>query len=149
MSDLVTNTVIALHLGSLAFAALGILLADHAAFLWMRGRDRVSHRNSLLRLHWMVTAGLTGLVLTGLYLFWPLRGYLLGQPLFWLKMTFVAALIINSFFIERFLHIAMTRSFASLTKHEKTPLFISGAVSTLSWLGAASCAILLFRWPFL
>lgn len=149
MSTLLTNLLVLLHLSFLALAVMGIVLADHVAWRWMHGGDDLHHHAYLARVHWLVTAGLTGLIVTGLILFWPLRDYLLVQPLFWLKMLFVLALIINSFFIEKLMHLPATVSFDSLNRRQKMPLYISGAISTLSWLGAASCAILLFRWPFL
>jgi hypothetical protein len=55
----------------------------------------------------------------------------------------VAALIINSFFVGRFAKLASERPYASLARHERLPLLISGAVSTLSWLGAIACGLLL------
>jgi hypothetical protein len=144
-----TNVFVAIHLGFLAIAVIGILLADHSAFQWMRGTVDAAHRKTVFALHSVVTVGLTGLILSGLYLFWPLRDYLLMQPLFWLKMFFVATLLINSFFVEQFMHVATERPYSSLTPREKLPLFISGGISTFCWLGAITVAILIFRWPFL
>jgi hypothetical protein len=71
------------------------------------------------------------------------------QPLFWLKMFFVVTLLVNSFFVEQFMHTATERSYSSLAIREKLPLFISGGISTFCWLGAITVAILIFRWPFL
>lgn len=144
MDDLLLYT----HLGLLAVVLWGIVRADHAAFLWLRGRTETVSLTAARNTHVVVTLALSGLVLTGLFLFWPMREYLLGQPLFLLKMAFVAVLIINSFFIELLMPTASTKPFATLTEREKLPLMLSGAVSTLSWLGAALAAILFFGWPF-
>lgn len=136
--------LVLLHIGFLCLAALGIFIADHAAFNWMRGKTRVIGKKALFTAHWIVTTGLLGLVYTGLVLFWPVRDYLLTQPLFLLKMGFVVALLINSIVIEWLMHVAAHRPFASLTLGQKAPLFISGAISTLSWAGAGISALLLF-----
>jgi hypothetical protein len=133
-----------IHLGSLCVAGLGILMADHAAFQWLTNKRDVVGKRELFLSHWIVTLGLIGLVLSGLYLFWPVRDYLLGQPLFWLKMSFVAALIINSFFIEYLMHTASHTPWRRLSFGERVPFIVSGAVSTLSWVGAFLVAITLF-----
>jgi hypothetical protein len=134
----------ALHLASLAFAGIGVLYADHAAFDWLRGKIRVMTHRTLAITHWTVTLGLVGLVSTGLLLFWPEREYLLGQPLFIIKMCFVLALILNSFIIETLMHLAARFPYAALTARQKIPLFISGAVSGACWLGAGIAALILF-----
>lgn len=133
-----------LHITFLFLAAVGILVADHAALQWMRGKTEVIGKKILFTAHWIVTIALLGLVYTGLFLFWPQREYLLHQPLFLLKMIFVAALLINSMAIERLMHLAAVRPFSSLSAGQKAPLFISGAVSTLSWIGAGVMGLILF-----
>lgn len=132
------------HLGFLGLAGLGILAADHAAFQWLTHKRDVVGKRELFVSHWVVSLGLAGLVLSGLYLFWPMRDYLLNQPLFWIKMAFVAALIINSFFIEYLMHTASHTPWRELSMGERLPFIVSGGVSTLSWLGAFGAALLLF-----
>jgi hypothetical protein len=133
-----------IHIASLCLAGLGVLFADHAAFDWMRGKRRTLSGPGIAAAHWIVTIGLSCLIISGLVLFWPLREYLVGETLFWVKLGFVFALLVNSFFIEHLMHTAERRPFASLSMRERAPLFISGAVSTISWLGAAGVAIILF-----
>ena len=133
-----------LHISFLCLAALGILIADHSAFAWMRGKTETIGKTALLMAHWMVTIALLGLVYTGLLLFWPERDYLLTQPLFLVKLGFVAALLINSKAIEWLMHVAAVRPFNSLSSGQKMPLFLSGAVSTLSWIGAGLMGLFLF-----
>ncbi len=133
-----------LHIFFLFVAAVGILIADHSAFNWMRGKSEVISKRSLFMAHWIVTTALLGLVYTGLLLFWPQRDYLLTQPLFLVKMSFVAALLINAMVIEWLMHVAAVRPFNTLSTGQKMPLLISGAVSTLSWLGAGTMGLLLF-----
>lgn len=133
----------ALHLTFLALAALGILMADKLAFAWLLGKTPTISPRRLLLLHWLVTIGLAGLVGTGLLMFWPLRLYLMHEPQFWAKMFLVFCLLVNSFFIEAFMHKATTHPFTSFTLNQKVPLFISGGVSALCWLGAAGLAFFL------
>lgn len=133
-----------IHITSLCVAALGILIADHSAFNWMRGKVDTAHRAAVFSAHWIVSAGLAGLVLSGLLLFWPMREYLIQEPLFWLKMFFVGCLLVNSFFVEALMHRATKHSFDSLPFSQKAPLLISGAISTLCWLGAGFTALALF-----
>src|SRR5581483_848959 len=135
------NIVFYLHTSSLCLAGLGVLMADKDAFAWlMHKRDHI-HRAQVVRAHWVVSAGLAGLVLTGLYMFWPMRGSLLTAPLFWIKMAFVGALIINSFFIEVLMHTPTHKRWRDLPPWERVPFIISGAVSTVSWIGAFCAAL--------
>lgn len=133
-----------IHIACLCVAGVGIAVADHAAFQWLTHKRDVVGKRELVFSHWTVAAGLSGLVLSGLYMFWPMRDYLLGQPLFWLKMAFVAALIVNSFFIEYLMHTASHTPWKHLSFGERVPFIVSGAISTLSWLGAFLVAITLF-----
>ena len=143
------NTILLyIHLASLALAVYGIVTADHAALNWMRGKTEVVSSRTLFTTHWIVTTGLLALVYSGLLLFWPLHTYLITQPYFITKMAFVFALLINGICIEWLMHVAAHRSYASLNQNQKLPLLVSGGVSTLSWLGAATMAILQFGWLF-
>ncbi len=133
-----------IHFGCLCLAAIGILLADHMAFEWVRGVHERVGLKKMLALHLVVTLALAGLVGSGLLLFWPERVYFMGQPLFWLKMGFVFVLLINSFFIEYLMHHAVRGPYRHLPQKKKTALMISGAVSTTCWLGAGLTALVLF-----
>lgn len=133
-----------LHISFLCLAGIGILIADHSAISWLRGKTPVIGKRALFTAHWVVTTGLLGLVYTGLFLFWPMREYLLAQPLFLLKLVLVGALLLNSLAIEWLMHVAAYRPFASLSLRQKAPLFLSGAISTLSWAGALTLGLYLF-----
>ena len=133
-----------IHMGALGFAVAGILYADHLAFSWVRGKRDILLRAHLLRAHHWVSLALAALIGSGLLLFWPSREYLLHQPAFWIKMSFIGALLVNSFVIEYLMHAATSQSFKSLELRQKTPLFISGIVSLGSWIGAATAAFFLF-----
>lgn len=139
-----TSLLLYVHLGALALAALGVLYADHLGFQWLMGKREMLEKKDLLRGHYIVAAALITLILSGVYMFWPMRAYLLHQPLFLLKMFFVAALVINSFVIGAIMNVTTQRSFASLTFKEKVPFLLSGAVSTGSWVSAGILALLLF-----
>ena len=84
------------------------------------------------------------MIVTGFALFWPTRHFLLTRPQFYVKMAFVVTLLANSFVIGKLKDTSTTRPCASLSTREKIPLFISGAVSTVSWLMATAAAFFLF-----
>jgi hypothetical protein len=132
------------HIGSLFLAGSGVLYADKLALSWLRGKRETLQHSHLLQTHYLVSAALATIVVSGIYLFWPMRDYLLGQPLFYLKMFFVLALILNSVVIGKMLHIATLKPFHILTRKEKFPLMVSGTISTLSWVGAILAALVLF-----
>mgnify|MGYP001582748426 CR=1 FL=1 len=81
------------------------------------------------------------MVATGISMAIPLAEYLLMTPAFYFKMFFVLALIVNAVVVGFLLNIATERSFASLSRRERIPLFISGGVSTISWIGAVLSAL--------
>ena len=139
--------VLPIHLTVLGVTVLGILIADHEAFLWIRGKKPVLEFKKIFRLHIWVGIGLIGMIITGFLMFWPAHTYLLTKsPAFLGKMFFVALLVGNSFFLGEMLKISTKRTFASLTPKEKRPMYISGALSTISWVSAATLAF--FIYPF-
>ncbi len=131
------------HLISLSFTVLGVLFADHLGFDWLRGKKQLLDAEVLARTHRWVGVGLGLMLGSGSVLFWNAHTYLLTTAPFYIKMSFVLALIINSFVIETYMRTATERPFASLTRKEKLPLLISGAISTVCWLGAATTAFFL------
>ncbi|HVZ75881.1 MAG TPA: hypothetical protein VG934_01255 [Candidatus Paceibacterota bacterium] len=133
-----------LHLAALAVAACGLLYADKIGLSWMRGRTETVPSRTLLVLHEVVSVALIVLILTGLYLFWPLREYLLHQRLFYIKMSFVALLVVNSIAIDNLMHTAAHTPFRDLPARLRTGLFVSGGLSFLCWVGAGLAALLLF-----
>jgi hypothetical protein len=136
--------ILYVHIGALGLALIGMIYADSQAFSWIRGKKDVLLHKHILQAHHIVSVALAAIILTGLVLFWPMRGYLISQPLFWLKMAFVAALIVNSIVIERLMHLPTRAPFRSLTHVQKFPLAVSGAVSLASWVGAGVLALVLF-----
>lgn len=92
-------------------------------------------------LHIFVWIGLLGMIGTGLYMAYPALSYYLAKPAFIAKMLFVAILAINALFIGKLLSVASVRPFAELTAGEKKKLFISGALSSICWVGAATIGL--------
>lgn len=129
-------SLVSVHVGIL-FATVGVILfADKEAISWVLGKKEVLKENRIKTLHTLMWFGLLGMVTTGVFLFWPLKPYLLTQPVFFIKMFFVLVLVINGFFIGKLMGIATQRRYKDLGRKEKIPLFISGAISTVAWVGA-------------
>ena len=135
--------ILPIHLLVLTFVAWTVFQADHMGFDWMRGKTRTLSEPNVKRLHRHTWYGLFGMMLTGFLMFWPMHEYLLGRPQFYTKMAFVLALIINGFAIGRLQKVAFEKPYNELTTQEKLPLLVSGAISTIGWLGAATMAFFL------
>lgn len=129
------------HLGILLVTAIGILWADHLGFQYFRGQRVTLPAVLVTRLHYAVLVGLVGMLTTGATMAFDRWTYLSVQPVFWLKMGFVAVLVVNSFFIGALMRLATTTSFASLTISQKSRLLASGALSGLGWVGAATIGL--------
>lgn len=131
------------HLATLFLTVVVILIADHEGLSWMRGKKEVLEVRKISKLHRFMWIGLSLMIVTGFVMFWPLREYLLYHLPFQVKMGFVTVLFINGLFIGRYSHVATQKRFNELSKKEKFPLFISGMVSFLGWVGAIVAAILM------
>lgn len=133
-----------LHIFSLLFSIGVILVADKQAFSWFQGTRLTLDERIMRKIHIAMWIGLVSLMATGFFLFYPLREYLFTQPLFIIKLLFVAILVTNGVLIGRTIAIAEKRSFASLTDREKLPLVLSGVLSAFAWAGAILVALVLF-----
>ena len=136
--------VLPLHIFFLAISVVGIFFADSYGLAWFKGKIPILDMVKIKKYHDFVFAGLGALILTGFILFWPMREFLLNNTLFYIKMFFILALVVNGFFIGKLMVVATTRTYESLTNEEKFPLFVSGAVSTIGWISATVIAIVLF-----
>ncbi len=125
------------HLGVLLVTVVGILWADHVGFQYFRGQRQTLPAVLLTRLHYAVLLGLVGMLVTGGIMAADRFTYLSAQPVFWLKMGFVAVLVINAICIGTLMRVATETPFASLPRAQKLILSISAALSGLSWAGAA------------
>ncbi len=137
------NVFLPLHLISLAYVAWNVFHADHSGFNWMRGKEKLLSKKEVSKYHHGTWIGLILMVITGASLFYPMREFLLTRPQFYVKMSFVLVLIINGLAIGKISHIATEKTFDSLTAQEKFPLLLSGAISTIAWLGALITAFFL------
>lgn len=120
-----------------------ILYTDSYAFSWIRGKRDTLDITRLKRLHHLMWIGLLLMIATGSLMFYPYREYLLAHPPFLTKAGLILTLVVNGFFIGKLLHVAAERPFSSLSVREKTPLFLSGAVSTSAWIGVIIAATML------
>ena len=136
--------VFLVHLASFAVAVGGVLYADKVGFSWFLGKVETISPRTLRTLHNVMSLSLAFLILSGLYLFWPEREYLLRQTLFFIKMGLVAALVINSFVIDNLMDVASQLPFKWIPAGQKAVLFASGAFSFACWAGSGITALLLF-----
>ncbi len=132
------------HIFSVIFSLCVVALADKQAFAWLRGKPAILNTKKVAVYHWLTWAGLVTTITSGFYLALPQIWYLLSQPIFIMKLLFVAILLINAILIGRFSHTATTRPYAELTWDETVPLFMSGALSFFGWAGALVLALVAF-----
>lgn len=138
------DIIVVIHIGILVLTVVAILSADIYASAWLKGKKDVLDHVIIRRLHLAVTIGLSGMIVTGIVLFWPLREYLTNQSsAFFIKMFFVFVLVVNSLVIEKYMAVATTTAFKNVPKRQKVILFVSGAFSAISWIGATLMAFIL------
>lgn len=125
-----------LHLLILLFTAVGIILADHQGFDYLRGKKEILDAKTIKRLHTWVWLGLSGMILSGALLLIDEMD-VLEEPAFYVKLTMVLALVLNGILIGRLNHVATTTNFTSLPFRQKIILIGSGMLSATCWLGAA------------
>lgn len=139
MSDI----LLPLHLLTLAFVVWTIIQADMLGMSWISGKKSTLNETIVKKHHRNTWIGLVGMIITGLFIFWPMREYLIHRPQFWVKMAFVATLVVNGFVIGRLQNLTIQKSYKELSHKEKVPLYVSAIASSLSWLGAAVGAFFL------
>ena len=125
-----------IHLLFLFSAIPAIGYADIQGTAWILGKKQTLNERTLHRLHVWIYVCLAGIILTGILMFLGNSSELLAKPAFYMKMVFVAALILNSFFIEKHMEHAVTKSFSTLTTNERRWVLTSGVVSSVAWVGA-------------
>ncbi len=125
-----------LHLVSLAFSFIVIAVADHDGWRYFRGKTATLQPSRVSRLHTLAWVGLGGMIISGIFLLLE-EPDSFQEPLFFVKMLMVAALVVNGMFIGRVMQVATTTPFAQLTGKQRWPLLGSGAVSVGCWVGAA------------
>lgn len=135
--------IVEIHLWILIVTAAAILVSDYHGHAYLRGTMPLLPKRRMHLLHIAVWVGLLGMIGTGLYMAYPALSYYLAKPAFVVKMLFVAILVVNALFIGRLLSVASERPFAELTAGEKKKLFVSGALSSICWVGAAAIGLFL------
>lgn len=135
--------ILTLHLSIVIALGLLVLYSDEQALLWVLGKKPILNGARIMILHRTISVGLAALLITGGLLYIQAVPAYLSNSTFIIKMTAIAALILNTYFIEKFSHVATTKTFASLKTSERIPLFISGVVSALGWITAITCGWIL------
>lgn len=133
------------HATAVLLTLLAVLYADERGLRWVRGRAHVLAPRKVATLHALVGVGLALILLTGGLMFVDRSSYLLSQTTFLVKMGFVGALVVNAFFIGSISKLASEKAFVELTSNERRKVFLSGAISSLGWLGAIMCGLTLSR----
>jgi hypothetical protein len=132
-----------IHLIIASLTGLIVLYADEQAAVWLLGKREFFHPGTMQFLHRAVSLGLALLLITGGILYYQAPPAYLSLGTFDVKMVMVFAIICNTYFINRFSQVAVARSFESLSRRERLPLYISGAISFLGWVTAFVCGLLI------
>ena len=130
-----------IHLTIICITAVFILIADHNGLQYIRGEKQTLDLTQVKRLHYIVMCGLILMIFTGVLMFADQWGELIGESAFYVKLLMVAALVANSFVIGNLMHVATQKPFNTLSQKEKFKLLVSGGVSGLCWLGAATIGL--------
>ena len=138
------SSLLPLHLITLAITAVAIVIADHDAFAYMRGKKETLSPRRVKTLHYSVWAGLLLMIITGGIMAYPVWRVLFSNTSFLIKMAFVGILFVNAIVIHFLSDLATKKPFAALSHKEKMFLMISGALSTIGWFGAAITAFIIF-----
>lgn len=128
--------IVGIHLATLFITALVIVHSDHQGFLYFRGKKQTLSQPFLKWSHHLVWAGLILMITTGVLLTIPQWEYRLTEAAFYVKMTFVGVLVVNAFAIGTLSKLAGTTPFALLQKEQRRTLLLSGALSSICWVGA-------------
>lgn len=137
------QVVLGTHLAAFGWSVVGVLAADSQGVRWLLGWKDTLSASAMHFWHRWVWVGISVSVLSGLYMFWPVREYLLSQPTFLLKVSFVLVLCLNALFIGKHMLVATTERFSALPAAAKRTLLISGGVSSVSWVTIATLGFLL------
>lgn len=134
------NIVLGIHVGSFLVNLGMVIVADGYGARWVLGQVETLHAPFMRWLHRLISVGLGVSIISGALLFSTVSDYLLTVPAFYTKLAFVAALVINAWFIGRHMEVATRTPFRSLARSERIPLYVSGVVSTASWIGVVVAA---------
>ena len=131
------------HVTLISLTLLLVFFSDEVALEWIIGVRKTISKQLADRLHLAVSTGLTGTILSGTLLAWPLLDHLMQQPAFLVKMLFVITLVVNAVLIKRLSICATRMPFADVSTAIRKRLYFIGTLSMTCWLGAVVCGILL------
>jgi hypothetical protein len=137
--------MVSIHVFAVLFSLVVVFIADKGALAWMRGKQQLMSARRVRVLHALTWGALTVLVISGAIIAFPMLNYLLTQPLFIMKMLFVAVLLVNAVLIGKLSEYAVREPFAQLTHHDRMRLITSGTVSSFSWIATIILALLVFK----
>jgi hypothetical protein len=115
-----------------------ILYSDYRGFNYFRGKEKLLSEKFVKWSHLLVWVGLLLMITTGVMLTIPAWEYRLSQPEFYIKMSFVLVLVMNAVAIGKLSKQASVRAFDELPSEDKKTLLVSGGLSALGWIGAAT-----------
>lgn len=131
------------HVTAVMMTLAIVIIADLHGFLWLIGKKETLPKARMELFHKLIWVGLGVTMFAGFMMFTSYPDYLLSLWAFRFKLLFVAVLVINAFFIDKHLGIASEMPFGAVPSADKKALMVSGAVSTLCWVGAYAMAKLL------
>ncbi len=132
----------ALHLLSLAFVAVVIILADSDGVAYLRGKKETLKAGKVRLLHNLAWVGLALMTVTGIGLIAE-DPDVVTESAFMVKMLMVLALFVNGFVIGQLAKLSTSTPFRLLSSRQKMMILASGAVSVSCWIGAAMIGFLL------
>ena len=129
------GVILNIHIVSMIGTIVLVVVSDVLALRWWYGWQASLSYTKMRNLHYAVGTGLLVSITTGALMASTAFSYLITQPAFVLKMAFVLLLCINAFVIHQHLVLATTYTYDSLTSREQKKLMLSGAASTVGWVG--------------
>lgn len=136
--------MISLHLFLVILTLFVVVYSDHKAFLWFTGKIKFMDNKITNICHKLALWGFLLICLSGFWLFWPMKDFLLSDKIFIWKMIFVVVLGINGLLIGKLSHYAIEKSFLELDRVSKIKLLFSGFLSTLGWVMSIILGYLIF-----
>lgn len=128
--------MVVIHLLAIASTLFIVLYADLHVLPWFLGKKKTVSKKHIAVTHTLVSIGLALIITSGALMAFSRLESLLVNKIFIVKMVFVSALVVNSFFIGRISKLAEEKSFRDLTAGQRWMVLVSAGVSVLSWLGA-------------
>lgn len=127
--------VLSIHISAFIVTIFFVVISDLHALCWVLGFFKKLPKLRMQVFHGIVSAGLTVSILSGFFLFWPERAYLLTDTAFQVKLLLVVLLVLNAWVIHKHMQIAFVNRFRATDLQTKIFLITSGLVSTGGWIG--------------